>query len=311
MSLTRTVALVVLFLEALSVAPVFVSAAPSGLTPALGSAALDNPNQLLLANGTALATNNFYWNKFHLNNCQIGGTFVDGLSADPLGLGGTQNVHNALDIQDALYPMLLHSDPAGNPQPDLAETWSVSPNGTVYTFNLVHNATWSDGVPITANDVYYTFTFVAPKLNQDYNSFIGNVVSKWVVVNNYTIRAVLSSPGVTFFLNVARPNSGKVLPMHMYDGSKGANYTISPTNPQIGNPVSGGPFMFKEWVHGDHVTVVKNPHYFRAGTPLLDQVIFKVIPAPATLYAALKSGEIDGVSGSVAAQEAQIKGSPG
>ena len=64
-----------------------------------------------------------------------------------------------------IYNGLLMLDEAFNPLPDLAESWSVSPDGTTYTFNLAHSVTWHDGQPFTSADVKFTFEEVLLKFH--------------------------------------------------------------------------------------------------------------------------------------------------
>ena len=66
-----------------------------------------------------------------------------------------------LDVLQLVFNTLVEANASGLPAPGLASSWTISPNGTVYTFNLVHNATWQDGKPVTANDVAFTFQDLA------------------------------------------------------------------------------------------------------------------------------------------------------
>src|SRR5439155_750220 len=70
------------------------------------------------------------------------------------------------------------------------------------------------------------------------------------------------------------------------------NGTTFLTNPANNAPVGTGPFVFKEWMKGDHITYVRNPNYWKKGLPYLDQIIIKIIPSPQTMSAALRSGDI-------------------
>jgi peptide/nickel transport system substrate-binding protein len=58
-------------------------------------------------------------------------------------------------------------------------------------------------------------------------------------------------------------------------------------------PVGTGPFMFKEWVSGDHITVVKNPNYFVEGQPYLDEIVYRIVPDANTLLNMTETGEVD------------------
>lgn len=320
----KALAVFVLFVELFGMLPI---GAAFGFSTTGGSPvapSMSDPNNVLLANGTvvtpgalsnmlatgAVPTNNYYYNAYHLSSCQQGGTFVLATINDPSpGIAGDELGQQALTIGAELFAPLVHLDPQGNPHPDLAESWTISPNGTVYTFHLVKNATWSDGVAVTAQDVYYTYMKIDPVLSPRYAA-MSPYINKWVVIDNYTVAVVLNGPDPTFFWDLELLSFGNVLPMHMYDGAPGSNRTIAPGNIQETKPVSDGPFMFKEWVRGDHVTLVKNPNYFRAGEPVLDQVIFKIIPDANTRYAALAAGEVDALNAGTAANALQEMASP-
>ena len=59
------------------------------------------------------------------------------------------------------------------------------------------------------------------------------------------------------------------------------------------HPIGTGPFMLKEWIPGQHVLLVKNPHYFKPGLPYLDALEFRIMKDPLTVTTALRAGEID------------------
>src|SRR4029079_6948757 len=72
-----------------------------------------------------------------------------------------------------------------------------------------------------------------------------------------------------------------ILPAHIFRG------TDVLKNPAIQKPVGLGPFLLKEWVRGSHVTLARNPDYWEKGFPYLDEVIFKIMPQPASRTQAL------------------------
>jgi len=98
----------------------------------------------------------------------------------------------------------------------------------------------------------------------------------------------LFPPWQTLFAQAAQGNSGGVLPSHILEGHTGLE-----KDPEIHQPtVSSGPFVIKEWVAGDHMTLVANPNYV-GGRPKLDAVNIKFVPDPETALAALKTGDVD------------------
>jgi ABC-type transport system substrate-binding protein len=77
------------------------------------------------------------------------------------------------------------------------------------------------------------------------------------------------------------------------------------------HPIGTGPFMLKEWVPGDHVLLIKNPHHFKPGLPYLDALDFRIMKDPLTAAAALRAGEIDLIAQVPMQQVPILERSPG
>ena len=172
-----------------------------------------------------------------------------------------------------------------------ADNGDVPADGTSVTWKLKPCIFWSDGTPITSKDIAFTF-----KMYQD----TGNAVvsrSDWAHIKSVDTpddqTAVLHFDGVypawPVLLTIGPNNSsGSILPAHIFEGKTGLE-----KDPQVHTPTwAGGPYAIKEWVAGDHMTLVRNPNYF--GTPAkLDYVDTKFVPDPETGLAALKTGDVD------------------
>ncbi|MFC1568571.1 peptide-binding protein [Candidatus Margulisiibacteriota bacterium] len=169
--------------------------------------------------------------------------------------------------------------------PDLARSWKVSKDGKVWTFHLRKDVKWHDGQPFTAEDVVFTFNSILnPKVNSVRRSdfIIDGVPIKFQALDKYTVQAILPKPFAPF---LSRSGSS-IIPKHILEGQ---DINTAAFNRK---PVGTGPFMFKEWVTGDHVTVVRNPNYY-LGKPKLAEIIYKVIPDANAQLVALEAGEID------------------
>src|SRR6185503_48875 len=95
-----------------------------------------------------------------------GGTMVIGAGNDPGQFNpGITTAGGTHFVTGNIYNGLLMLDEAFNPMPDLAETWTASPDGMTYTFNLAHGVTWHDGQPFTSADVKFTFEDVLLKFH--------------------------------------------------------------------------------------------------------------------------------------------------
>jgi peptide/nickel transport system substrate-binding protein len=218
--------------------------------------------------------------------------------ADPNGklilpLGGEPSILNPIlssdsassAVEGTIFSGMVRINERLEVVPDLASSWDVSDDGLTWTFHLRRNVKWHDGRPFTAEDVKFTFdSILNPKVNSvrrgDY--IIDGVPIKFVVVDKHTVRAILPKPFAPFLVEAGM----SIIPRHLLSG-KDIN-----TAKFNRNPTGTGPFKFKEWLSGDHVTVVRNDNYY-LGKPHLAEIIFKTIPDANSRLVALKTGEID------------------
>ncbi len=156
------------------------------------------------------------------------------------------------------------------------------------TFKLKKGITWEDGQPVTAYDSVYSFRLAAHP-DTPASRYVISRTASYEALDDLTIQWT-GVPGfidATYYLNFWTP-----LPQHAMGG-------LSPSE-VLGSdfarhPLSYGAFTLEEWVAGDHITLKKNPHYFRAseGLPKVDTVIFRFIATPDGLLAGLLAGECD------------------
>jgi peptide/nickel transport system substrate-binding protein len=201
---------------------------------------------------------------------------VTGATAQPI----VNNIFNLLIYMDFKFEII----------PGLARSWEVSKDGLTYTFGLVKNAAWHDGKPFTSADVLYTLQEIYPQ-NPRGSWWKPGVNVSPEAPDPYTFVIKLKEPFApllpTLAFQVTGPN---ILPKHLYEG------TDLKKNPYNNNPIGTGPFMFKEWVKGSHIELVRNPNYFAKGKenkPYIDRIVFQTIPDSSARTLALKKGEID------------------
>ena len=195
----------------------------------------------------------------------------------------TDNVSAA--VEGAIFSGLVTVNEKLEMVPDLAERWDVSPDGKTWTFHLRRNVKWHDGAPFTAEDVKFTFDAILnPKVNSVRRSdfIIDGQPIEFKVIDKHTIQAILPQPFAPFLINAGIG----IIPKHLLEGK---DINKADFNRQ---PIGTGPFSFKEWRSGDHVTVVRNPDYY-LGKPLLAQIIYKEIPDENSRLVALEADEID------------------
>lgn len=216
---------------------------------------------------------------------RYGGTLIIGGSGDPVSLNLAAGFSTVDTLAAAhIYSFLVVSDSELNPQPDLAESWKVSEDGLTYTFNLVKNATWHDGKPFTSADVKFSLTEALGKLHSR-GAVVLKAVESVETPNPHTVVLKLKHPydPLMKFLG----NEGFIIAKHIYEG------TDILKNPANAKPVGTGPFVFKEWKRGSHITLERNPNYFKKGKPYLDRIIVKVVPDANSRMIAFEAKEID------------------
>jgi len=217
-----------------------------------------------------------------------GGTLIVGLQAEPPTLStAAASDFVTLCVSGQLYSTLVTVDLDFKPQPCLAKSWTVSDDGLVYTFKLQDKATWSDGTPVTSEDVRYTLLDMKPKADVIADASL-SVISKVECPDDKTVVITLKGPDPSFFpWAMSLTNVSHIFPKHVFQG------TVPRENPAAFQPVSCGPFKFSDWQRGSAVTFVKDPGYFFADDVFIDRVVFQVIPDPGARQLALERGDVD------------------
>jgi peptide/nickel transport system substrate-binding protein len=171
------------------------------------------------------------------------------------------------------------------------ENGGVSADGLTITYHLKPNLKWSDGEPITSKDFVTTWkvtmdpgTAPISRAGFDKIDSIDTPDDQTVVIHFKELY-----PSWPTIFNIGPNNlGGGLMPAHIFDGK-----TAVEKDPQVHQPTwAGGPFMIKEWVAGDHMTLVRNPNFF-GDKPKLDYINIKFVPDPETGLAALKAGDVD------------------
>ncbi len=157
------------------------------------------------------------------------------------------------------------------------------------TFNMLPGLTWSDGKPLTAEDSVYAYQ-VASDPSTLGSKFLVDRTQSYEAVDATTIQW-WGKPGYidpTYFLNFWSP-----LPEHAW--SQIAADQLTETDLSTRSPLGWGAYSVQEWVAGDHITLVKNPHYFRAGEglPRFDTLTFRFVADPGLAISDVLNGTCD------------------
>lgn len=203
-------------------------------------------------------------------------------------------------IGSLIFPRLLRYQDDASVIPYLAESFDVSDDGLSYTFHLVPDAVWSDGTPITANDVAWTYTMAfhadytgtrqveAPVVGaQAYRDGSAESVEGIVVVDDNTIQFNLDAPTSSFVENVAQ--FFWILPAHAFDGTEAIDID---RHEMARNPtVTAGPLNFVRYETDQYVELVANPDFI-LGAPGINTFIVKILRNDVAL-AQFETGELD------------------
>jgi peptide/nickel transport system substrate-binding protein len=195
---------------------------------------------------------------------------------------------------------LVIKDRDGKFDPALAQSWNVSADAKTWTFHLVQNATWNDGIPFTCTDVKFTNDYM-----KSYNLTMGYVLTDVQSVDcpdDHTAVFNLKTSYSGFLDQISRTPGITISPKHIWQ-----NIT-DPQHYQDTAFIGTGPFVFKQAAPG-YFQLTTNENYY-GRVPNITGVILKVITNPDSQVLALKNGEIDVVSGITPAVAQSLSGEP-
>jgi peptide/nickel transport system substrate-binding protein len=214
-----------------------------------------------------------------------GGTLVIASSQVPRHLNGAVQSGIATAVPSTqIFASPIRYDENWEPQPYLAQSWETSEDGLTVTLNLVDNATFHDGEPITSEDVAYSI--LTTKENHPFKSMFAPVESI-DTPDAHTVVINLSNPHPALLLALS-PALAPVLPKHVFDDGQDIK-----SHPMNSKPVGSGPFMLEEFKAGEAIVLKKNPNFFLDGRPKLDEIIVRIIKDPSALLIAMENGEAD------------------
>ena len=222
-----------------------------------------------------------------------GGHLVEGNFTDISFLNSVLSSDTASNqVISMLFEGLLGSRPNGELVPRLAQAMpQASSDGTTYTFKLKNNLKWSDGQPLTSEDVLFTFNLMFAPEYKDVNSprrtDLELHVQSITAPDPQTVVFKMKGVWAPFLaLHAVR----EIMPKHVLGTLAGkaintADFNSAPS-------ATSGPFKFVRWDKGQQVVLARNESYYD-GSAHLDQYVYKVVPDSVTLANQLKTGEID------------------
>ena len=233
-----------------------------------------------------------------------GGTITVAFSGDFSTLDPTQATSEADEetVGGALFNGLYTYGANGAPQLTLAAAPpTISADKKTWTFTLRKGLTFSDGTPLTADDVAYSISRVlnphtkpAPSWGQssdevfqgwqDYVSGKASSVTGIQVLNPTTIRFVLTQP-IAIFPDILAESVNSTVPKALVEKEGDLAFAA--------HPIGSGAYMLQSWQKGSQVVLVRNPHYFMTGKPYADKVVIEVDVPASVIALRVEKGEID------------------
>src|SRR5512142_171765 len=230
----------------------------------------------------------------NVTQAAAGGVYTEGVAGSLGRLNPLLDWNNPVDrdVDRLIFSGLIKFDAHGLPQADLAESWGVSADGTIYNFTIRPNAQWHDGKPVTSDDVIFTIGLIKSSslFPQDVKDLWGQIEVKRLDDKN--LKFTLPEPFAPF-LDYA---TFGILPKHLLQSTPGGKLADAPFNI---NPVGTGSYKF------DHLlvdagrimgVVLSSNDKFYGAKPYIQQVVFRFYPNTKAAFEAFQQGDVLGVS---------------
>ena len=234
---------------------------------------------------------------------KMGGTLVFGRGGDSVGLDPAYETDgNSFMVCDNIFEALVfYKDESTALEPGLAESWTISPDGKTYTFQLRKGVKFHDGTDFNADAVVFSIGRMMKNRNVKFFSKQWMIPAQdrtpeyWVsmemddtigsieAVDNYTVVFKLKRVEAPFLANMGMDFADIISP------------TAFSKNPKefLRMPVGTGPFKFSKWVKDDRIILKRFADYWdKSGGPYLDRLIFRAIPENSVRFLELKTGNI-------------------
>jgi peptide/nickel transport system substrate-binding protein len=211
--------------------------------------------------------------------------FFETQNLDPAGVADNGSIF----VRVQIFNTLVEADPDTLPNvgPGVADEWSSSADGLTWTFHIRDNARFSNGEPVTAEDVQFSLErFADPTISVNIPS-LGVGVESVDIIDDQTVQVNLDRPVGAFLENIS------VFPASIINKAA----VLAEGDDHWMNPLGTGPFKVKEWVPGSHITLERNEYYWEEGKPYLDEIRFDYIADDNARILRIQGGDADIVEG--------------
>ncbi|WP_349828073.1 ABC transporter substrate-binding protein [Brevibacterium litoralis] len=202
------------------------------------------------------------------------------------------------------HNLVLYSQEDGSPVGGLAESWEASEDAKTWTFTMREGATWSDGEPITAADVKWTYDQMVADTEQS-----GMASANGSLVQNF--ESVEAPDDSTLVVTMKEPQAAvpgeeiPIVPKHVWEEFE------NPVEEAVDADVVGsGPYLLEGYQPNQRISLVKNPEYY-GEQPGVDRIEYIYYTDAEAQVAALRAGEVDFVTGLSPEQYEALEGEDG
>src|SRR5688572_15652291 len=231
-----------------------------------------------------------------------GGTLVTALNADPDTINSSLNFGTTSVVGCKIQEGLLSvNDTRTTFTPELAESWTFTPDGLSYTFKLRQGVVFHDGTPFTSADVKWSFENV----NQYHP-----ITRRWWT----SLQAIETPDPQTVTIKLKDSFAPLLASLSCADGGAITAKSMAPASGEARAdqkvnqaPIGTGPFMIKERVAGDRIVLAKNDKYWKQNLPYLDQIVIRMVPDTTSMVLALRGGELNYIDQPFVENEAIIR----
>jgi peptide/nickel transport system substrate-binding protein len=209
-----------------------------------------------------------------------GGSANLAIQDTPVNMDPAQaELYSSMQVYQNIFSELIKVDANYNYHPNLATSWSQE-SDTAWLFEMVDNAVFSNGEPVTANDVAFTIQRIKSQALGPYFQFF----DKTEIINPHKFRIHLAKPfgpleaTISYLLDITNEKA------------------IKSQDPKT-TPIGCGPYKLKQWVHNSHVTLERYDKYFKKDVPYLNEVTFTSVGDDTVRLSGLQTGQFQWIQG--------------
>jgi peptide/nickel transport system substrate-binding protein len=213
------------------------------------------------------------------------------------------------EVLRLIYPTLAveqvdyHQHPPSF-EPSLAESWEFSDDGLSLTLHLRADVVWSDGVPVTAEDVLFSWRAQTSEALSWLWSDITDAIDTVEALDAHTVKYTFSRRYPYQFMDV---NDGPIVPAHAWAEIPFERWEETDWRELV---VSAGAFVPGAHTPQQEIVLDRNPRYFRPDRPRIARLVFRIVPSKTALFTQLAAGGVDVVNDIPPSEAARVRADP-